>query len=295
MGLLFSFGISCTNQTDGDGKPKETTTSGEITVAMDESLKPVMEQELNVFDSSFPKIKIHRQYLSERECFDRLFKDSARLIMTTRDLTKEEKSSATANGIITNSLAVAEDAIAFIVHPDSPDSLMTVGQVKSILKGKSPKEYTIVFDNPHSGIVNYVLDSLIPGEELSSKTYALDNNEAVIQYVSENINAIGILGVSHVYDENDQSGAGHFKQNVRVVSFRYEPNGQFYQPYQAFIAYKQYPFRRKIYFISRENWPGPASGFANFLSSERGQLIFNKARLLPLRVQLTIREAKIKE
>jgi len=297
-GIFLALVSSCSNKKGTDksnGKKIESTTSGEITVAMDESLKPVLDQELNVFDSSFPEIKIHRQYLSESACFDRLFKDSARLIMVTRDLTKEEKRISTANGIITRSLAVAEDAIAIIVNTGSQDSLMTVGQLKSILTGKFAREYTIVFDNPNSGIVNYVSDSLIPGEKLSSKTYAVENNEAVIKYVSENKNALGILGVSHVYDPEDNSGAGVFRKNIKVVSFRNDSTGVFYQPYQAYIAFREYPFTRSIYFISRENWPGPASGFANFLSSERGQLIFNKARLLPLRVQLTIREAAIKK
>lgn len=291
---LFLLGISSCSEKNSD-KNLDSTTSGKFTVAIDESLKPVMDEELNVFDSSYPKITIHRQYFTENACFDRLFKDSARIIITTRDLTPEEKRVSTANGIITHSLAVAQDAVAIIVNNDSPDSLMTVGQLKSILTGKFARPYTIVFDNPNSGIINYVADSLIPGEKLSSKTYAVENNEAVIKYVSENKNALGILGVTNVYDPTDASGAGVFRKNIKVVSFRSDTSTKFFQPYQAFIAYKEYPFRRNIYFISRENWPGPASGFANFLSSERGQLIFNKARLLPLRVQLTIREAEIKK
>lgn len=287
------FFTACSN--NKDKKTPSTTTSGEFFMAIDESLKPVMEQELNVFDSSFPNIKIHNEYLTETECFDRLFKDSVRLIIATRDVTKEEKRISASNGVKIKSLAVAMDAVAFIVSPSSPDSLMTVGQLKQVLLGKFAREYTIVFDNPKSGIVNYVLDSLIPGQKLSSKTYALESNEAVIQYVAENKNAIGIMSVSHVYDPEDKSGTGKFRNNIQVVSFRNDTSSVFYQPYQAYIALQEYPFTRRIFFISREAWTGPASGFANFLSSERGQLIFNKARLVPLRVQLTIREAEIKK
>ena len=293
LALLLLVFASCSNK--NDGKVLDSTISGAFTIAIDETLKPVMEEQLNVFDSSFPQIDIHREYFTESECFDRFFKDSARMIIATRNLTAEEKRISTANGIITNALAVAEDAVAVIVNNDSPDSLMTIGQLKSILTGKFARSYTVVFDNPQSGIINYVSDSLIPGEKLSSKTYAVNNNEEVIKYVSENKNALGILGVTHIYDKDDRSGAGVFNKNIKVVAFRNDTSKTFYQPYQAFIAYKYYPFRRKIYFISRENWAGPAAGFANFLSQERGQLIFNKARLLPLRVQLTIRDAEIKK
>jgi len=296
-GWLFLFSVllfSCNNKGKKATGEAESPTRGTISISVDESLKPVVEQELKVFDSSFPNAHIHESYLTEGECFDRFFKDSVRLIVVTRDLTPSEKALCTQNGIVTKSLPIAMDAIALIVHPGSPDSLMTLGQLKAVLSGTFARPYTVVFDNEKSGTVRYILDSLIPGQKLPSNLFAVQHNEAVIDYVAQHEQALGILGVTHVYDPADGSGAGIFRKGIQVVALRDDSTGDFYQPYQAYIALKQYPLTRPVYFISRENWQGPATGFANFLCGERGQLLFNKARLVPLRVPLTIREAELK-
>jgi phosphate transport system substrate-binding protein len=298
LGILsaaFAFlGSSCDSGNSGKEKNVETTTKGNISISVDEGYKPVIEQQLKVFDSSFPEGHIRANYKSEKQCFEDLFKDSARLILTSRDLTAAEKKAYTSNGIVTRSLGVAMDAIAVIVNPKSADSFMTVGQLKEVLQGKFARTYTVVFDNAQSGTVRYMLDSLIPGKELSSKSYATKDNEAVIDYVAQNENAIGLVGVNHVYDPEDKSGIGAFKKNVKVVAMMNDSTGEFYQPYQAYIALMQYPLSRTLFFITRDTWQGLGAGFANFLCSQRGQMIFNKARLVPLRVQLTIRETEIK-
>jgi phosphate transport system substrate-binding protein len=293
LGLFFT---SCNNGKEVKQENVETTQKGSISITVDESFKPVIEQELKVFDSSFPEATIRVQYKPENQCIEDLFKDSARLILTTRDITPQEKQTMLNNGVKVRSMQVAMDAIAVIVHPGSADSLMTLGQLRSILLGTFTRPYTIVFDNQQSGTVRYMMDSLIPGQKLSSKSYAVKDNESVIKYVSENEGSLGIVGVSHVYDpeDTDVNSVGVFRKGIRVVSLMDDSTGRFYEPYQAYIALKKYPLRRSLYFISRESWQGLGTGFINFLCSEPGQLIFSKARLVPLRVQLRIREAEIK-
>ncbi|WP_157977175.1 PstS family phosphate ABC transporter substrate-binding protein [Taibaiella helva] len=285
---------------NGNNKPaeqKETSTRGNIKIAVDESFMPVLNQELHVFDSSYPEAHITAAFKTEKECFEDLYKDSARLIVVSRDLTPAEKTAYQNNDIGFKSLGIAMDAIAVVVNPASPDSFMTLGQLKQILLGKFARPYTVVFDNAQSGTVRYMLDSLIPGQQLPSNVYAVRNNDSLIDYVAKNEHAIGFVGVSHVYDENSTDPAGAFRKNIRVASLKNEDDTSvtgFYQPYQAWIAQKKYPLRRTMYFITRDTWNGLGAGFANFLSNQAGQLIFLKARLVPLRVPLRLREAEIK-
>lgn len=289
--------VSCGNNKSAEKDNTETTTRGNISISVDESFMPVIAQELNVFDSSYPEGHIKVSYRTEKQCFEDLYKDSARLIVVSRDLTAEEKKVYEHNKVKLKSLGVAMDAIAVIVNPASTDSFMTMGQLKEILVGKFARTYTIVFDNAQSGTVRYMLDSLIPGQQLSSKTYAVKNNDSLIDYVAKNENAIGFIGVSQVYDPESTKPEGEFKGGIKVVSMKDENDTtvrDFYQPYQAWIALKKYPLRRTMYFITRDTWNGLGAGFANFLSNEAGQLIFKKARLVPLRVQLRLREAEIK-
>jgi phosphate transport system substrate-binding protein len=275
-------------------KNDETNTRGEITIAVDESLKPVMEQQLKVWDSSYPQGKITAQYLPENECFDKLYANEARLIITTRDISPQEKDAYAANKIVTRSLDIAEDAIAVVLHPSSPDTLMTLGQLKAILEGNFVRTYTAVFDNGKSSMVRYITDSLIRDGKLSSNVYAAGNNDAVVDYVSKNPNALGIVGVSHIYDPEDASGLGKFKEGIKIAAMQNDSIGKFYQPFQGTIALHLYPLTRKRYFVSRETWQGLGTGFANFLSQQQGQLIFKKARMVPLRVALEVQEVEIR-
>ncbi len=292
--LMLLFLIACSQPEEGS-KKSETTTKGNLNIAIDESVRPALEQIVKVYDSSFPNVNIQAQYLSESEIFDHLFSDSVQLIVATRDISSEEKEVAKQNGFSIRSLSIAKDAIAVIVSKDAQDSIFTVGQLQSILTGDFVREYDIIFDHAQSGTVKYILDSLIPGQTLSSKAYAQENNQGVIDYVSKNKNAIGFLGVNHLYDKEDISGAGRFIDDVRVVSLKNDTLEAFFKPYQAFVAQDHYPLIRRIYFINRDIRQGPSTGFANFLAGERGQIIFNKERFVPLRAQLIIREAQIKQ
>lgn len=290
--------VACGNKKNaGEAQTEETTTRGNIKISVDESYMPVIAQELNVFDSSYPEAHVKAAYKTEKQCFEDLYTDSARLIIVSRELTPEEKKVYEHNRVKVKTLGIAMDAIAVIVNPASPDSFMTIGQLKQILLDKFARNYTIVFDNAQSGTVRYMLDSLIPGQQLSSKTYAVKNNDSLIDYVAKNEHAIGFLSVSQVYDPESTVPEGAFKNGIKVVAMKNENDTaatDFYQPYQAYIALKQYPLRRTMYFITRDSWNGLGAGFANFLSNEAGQLIFKKARLVPLRVQLRLREAEIK-
>ncbi len=219
------------------------------------------------------------------------------MIITSREMNKDEKAAFDKANIRYRALSVAKDAIAVIVHPNSVDSFMTLGQLKQVLLGKFTREYTIVFDNAQSSTVRYILDSLIPGQKLPSKTYAINNTDSLIAYVAKNEHAIGFIGVTHIYDPESSKPEGEFKKGIQVVALKNENDTtvtDFNQPYQAAIGLKQYPLCRNIYFITRDTWSGLGTGFANFLSSEPGQLIFNKARLFPLRVPVNLRAAEIK-
>jgi phosphate transport system substrate-binding protein len=54
------------------------------------------------------------------------------------------------------------------------------------------------------------------------------------------------------------------------------------------LATKQYALIRSVYTISREPRAGLATGFASFISSDKGQKIFLKAGLLPASAPIRI-------
>ncbi|WP_276133250.1 PstS family phosphate ABC transporter substrate-binding protein [Polluticoccus soli] len=273
-------------------KPTDTLTTGNIEISVDETYKPIIEEHLKVFDSSFPDGHITAHYKPESECIKDFMDGKARLILVTRDLSKNEREVLEANKVVATALPVAKDAVAVILNKDVVDTMLDVSAIRGILTGVYSKKYTVVFDHQGSSTVRYMMDSLIPGEKLGSGVFAAKSNEEVIAYVAKNPDAIGFIGVSYVSDFSDPEGLA-FINNVKIASIWHDSLREAFKPYQAYIAQGSYPMTRSLYYINRETYPGLGTGFANFLSKERGQLIFKQARLFPLRSNIVLREAEV--
>lgn len=272
--------------------PKQTLTSGSISISVDESLEPIIKEQLKVFDSSFPDAHIEVSYKGENDCFRDFFNHQARMIITTRNLTEEEKGIMKKNDQRVATGELARGAIAVIGHPQGADSMLTKGQIKAILEGSFSRSYKVVVGNKKSGILNFLMDSLIQKEELPSNLYSLGTDDSVISYVKTHKDAIGLLDALNVFEPVD-TGVGTFYSGFRVIALRNDSTLDFYRPYAAYVALQLYPLTRKVYFISHDSRQGLATGFANFMSQQRGQLLFLKARMAPLKVPLKLREVNI--
>ena len=74
-----------------------------------------------------------------------------------------------------------------------------------------------------------------------------------------------------------------------------EEKDLFAKPTQASLAYGEYPLARPLYYILKENAAGLGTGFMNFMSLERGQLIFRRSFLVPAKMGFNSRLGKIKD
>ncbi len=280
---------SCQNN-----EPKDNQTSGSIKVSIDETYKPVMEEQLKIFTSRYPNAHITAEYKPESDCLKDFFEDTTRVIFITRELSQEEKDYALSKQIVAKSLAMARDAIVFITSKAHPDPKFTMTQIKEILTGEN-KEFQIVFDNKNSSTVRYVNDSILKGQKLSDNIFATNNSEEVINYVEKNDKAIGVIGVSWVADHKDSTVEQFLKQiNIAGINPELDSINFFVKPYQAYIGLKEYPCTREFYFISKETWPGLGTGLVNYLCRD-GQIVFKQAKMFPLRVNVLLKSASAKE
>jgi len=282
--------ISCK---DDDSAPKDTPNSGTIEIAVDETYKPVIEQQLHVFDSSNPDAHIKVHYKSEAECIKDYLAGKVRLILVTRELSEEEQKYASAKGIVPSSLALARDAVAVIVNKQNADSMLGLAQLRGILTGQYKEPYNVVFDNGGSSTLRFIQDSILKGAPLGKNVFAANGNDSVVKYVEQHPGSIGLVGLSHVSSDTDVNNTGAFISNVTVAHIFNDSTREYLQPYQAYIALRSYPLSRNLFFIKNETHQGLGTGFANFLTRDRGQLIFHHAHLFPLRTSIVIREAAV--
>ncbi len=272
----------------------DTPTTGAITISVDETFKPIAQAEIDVFEGIYNNAFIKPSYDSEFETFNKLLKDSVRLIISTRKLNEQEKAFFESKKFFPKEIKIAVDAVAIIVNPKNNDTIISVEMLKNILTGNLTDwkqintksklgKIKLVFDNPNSSTVHFMLDSVCKGESLSNNVSALNDNAAVIEFVSKTPNAIGIIGTSFVSDRDDTTSLS-FLNKIKVMAVSKEHIATYqnsFQPYQAYIATKEYPLTRDIYIINAEPRTGLASGFTSFVASDRGQRIILKSGILP--------------
>ena len=71
--------------------------------------------------------------------------------------------------------------------------------------------------------------------------------------------------------------------------------GQYVQPIQVNIYNGLYPLKRDLVFVLKENYKGLGHGFSNFMTSERGQLIFRRAYLVPGYLPFIVRPTRLRD
>ncbi len=264
----------------------DTPSEGRIRISVEDSFKPFIEQELKVFALSFPKANIEVAYKSEIECFKDLASDSTRMIIVTRGLDKKEQANykdqlsyAPTFGIL------AYNAIAVVVNKKSKDSIFSMADLSASLSGKNNKQ--VVMDGSHlTGIVRFLKDSLLHETPFGKNVVSANGSEEVISYIKDNANAIGFVGMNWVgdnYDPKQMEDRKTLKMALVECTLCIE-KGYYSQPSQSNISKGHYSLSLPIYYILKENAPGLGTGLLNFMSLERGQLIFQRAFLVPAKM-----------
>lgn len=278
-----------------------------IKVAIDETFKPVMEEEMHQFNLQYPEATFKNYYCSEAEALQMLLDDSVRSCLATRQLSDKEKASLQNRSLNVMTERIATDAIALIVNRSNPDTMISTNDVYRIVTGQVKRweqikyahqtgEIQLVFDNTQSSTVRYVEDSICGGKALKGNVYAQKTNEAVIDYISSNPKAIGIIGVDWLRNEKDSTNLSFLPQ-IRVMSVSNSgipEEGNSYKPFQAYIALGNYPYVRAVYYMTTDPvMQGKARYFYHFLSEQKGQLIITKgSQLLPW-MQVQFKEVNI--
>jgi phosphate transport system substrate-binding protein len=252
-------------------------------IGVDESFRPIVDEELYVFKSFHEKAHPNVIYAPENTIVNLLLTDSIRVLLTARDLDQQEYQQLASKNIHPSVTRFAVDAVALIVNQASNDTTITVSDIKKMLNGNTKQDKIIVFDNPNSGLVRYLKDFSGSKDLKQKNVFSLKSNKEVIKYVSEHPNAIGITGFSWLNDpDKDYADA---LQKVKIVSVRNDTgknaSQEYFSPSQNTLALKQYPLTRNLYFINCTGQYGLGMEFAAFVEGDRGQRIILKSGILP--------------
>lgn len=325
LSALLVSAVAVTSLTSCDDKKK--TDISTATVVCDSSFENIMEQEIDVFEYVHPKNFILCNYVPQAVAFDSLMNGNTRTAVVGRDLTKDERIALKKRYPNVRSMKIAVDAVALIVNPENGVNELSMREFGDILAGKTTRwneispdgadrAINVVFDSPGSGLATYMRDSLLDGREFAPNVTSAGSVQGVFDAVKEHKGAIGVIGVSWLtrdleetaatdsvamaqrvkelqsddavvgQDINDRMDAS----GVKVLAVMGRKEAICYKPYQQYIYDGSYPLTRPIYMITTGSPVGAVGRFYTFVTSTEGQKLIMKTGILPARMQVNVYE-----
>lgn len=314
--LLLSFAItlcfvfvttSCQKYSD---RPNGAT-QGMAKVYCDESFKNVLEQEIDVFEYQYPKAFIKPRYMSELAAFDSLLNNKVDVIITSTDLTQDQKTRLSIQNRAYRSRMIAVDAVAIIVNKDNDIDELSMTELKDLFTGKyrlwgklTPTKFRndsikLLFDGNATGVIRYIKSKFLGGKDFPFKVYSAHSSEEVFETIQKYKNAVGFVGVSWVAEDmgSSQKPASEryselnkvdsvpslidFTNRVKVLKVRSDDRLTGVKPYQAYINDGSYPLFRKIFAIDASLLGTIDHSFFVFLTGTIGQKIILQTGIMP--------------
>lgn len=264
-----------------ESKPTETMLQGKTTLLVDETFRPIVEEQVQVFESNYDaKISIIAK--AEAEIIQSMAEDSSRIAVLPRELTKKEVEYFNSKKIYPKITHFAKDAIALVVNRSTKDTLITLEELAQLMKGNPSSKFKgLVFDNPNSSTARYLCDLARVKSLPDQRVFSFKTNKEVIDYVAQHSGMIGVVGINHIFEPSleieDQL------DNVNTLNVLNPKDNKYYAPTQNDIAAGQYPLARDLFIVDAQGFKGLGSGFAVFASGEIGQRIVLKSGLVPVR------------
>lgn len=260
-------------------KDTETITTGKVNILVDETLMPIVDDQVAVYESKY-NAKITLIPESESEALNSIATDKAKIIIAARKFTNQENKVFEQKKIIPRVTVFAKDAIALIKNKKSNDTLIELNEIILFLNQKPSKIKGLVFDNPNSSTVNYLCNLAKVKQVPAKNIFSFKTNNEVLKYISENEGMIGVVGVNWISQPMPEMESIIDKVNVLYV--KSNNSAKYIYPSQDNITQGIYPLARDLYIINCQGKEGLGMGFASFMAGEIGQRIILKSGLVPV-------------
>jgi len=265
---------------------KDAHGRGKAEILVEQSFQPLFQTSIETFMSQYPRARVSAQYLTENDIIEAFYANKSKTIVITRDFNDKEKKYLQSKNVSYRSDKIATDAVVIVMHPAMTDTLLSIAQIRNLLRGDKTKLASntlpkqIVFDQNGSANFNFMINMLQIGQ-LGQNVSALKSNQEVINYVKTHPGTMGIIGLNWISDQEDPASMA-FMDGLRIASV-YDTDPQTAcKPYAGFIYTKEYPLIRDIWVINKGRRSGLNTGFVLFMKKDdKGQLIIQKSGLVP--------------
>jgi phosphate transport system substrate-binding protein len=287
--------ISCEKGAKLTKDSKETVVTGTTSILVDETIFPIVEDVVAVFENEYKNAKINLISKSEGEILQLVKEDHSKIAILARNLNSDELQYFSNKKIIPRITEFAEDAVVFIAHKDNAMETVSIDAFSKKLTGVDAKwKQKVVFENPQSSTISFLKATLEVGQIDTKQVFSMKDSQELIQFIAENKDAVGVVGVNWLLQPPVDLEAS--VQNIKIlgVSIPAIKDGKsFVKPNQSNIADHSYPWTRKLYLLNFQGGKGLGMGFASYIAGENGQRIILKSGLSP--IKFPSREINVKK
>ncbi len=285
---------------------KSVSTTGEISIVVDENVEPLMKDEIREFERLNQEAKILMKVAPNKVAKADLINGETSLIVVTRNFDGQEKAVIEKNKLEIKEYPIAIDAIGFIVNNKNPVERITSDDLKNIFTGiyknwtdikaqeeEQNKEVSKFFKGPNNKIklfiqrknsstYDYVLDSILKKTQYSTDAAVCSTSAQMLNLIRDNESAIGIINMNWL-SKGSQDTIDTSVKSLRISKiFDNGRQDDFREFHQGLIYNGTYPYRRTVYVITTDTGIKLSTGFITFMVKTDGQKIVLKNSLVPV-------------
>ena len=275
---------------------KSVSTTGELTVGVDEGISPVVKEEASEFMRLNTEAKVNLQVKTTKEVIADLNNGTYKTIVVGRDLTKEEAEIFANNKIEIKKSSFARDGIGVIVNPKNLVTKLNYNELKRIFTGEQKEWNALDGDNKdvyqgkikvfiarkNASIHDIFKERVLAGAEFGPGDVICSTSTQMMQEIKSNENAIGFISMAWITVSNDTLDESVKPLKIAAVDPNTGAIGNYVGLHQGYIANKTYPLFTDAYIFTTDFSMNLSVGFSSFMSSYDGQRIVLKSGLVPV-------------
>lgn len=280
-------GISFLNKTNQAPQKKEINL---IKISGSSSLLTLSNKLIKGFSSEYPEYKFKVFKSDSEQGIDALLNGEVDIANSSRPITYSDQNRASKRGVEILESRIAIDALVVVVNSKNKINELSLSEIQQIFNGQLtdwssfPGGITSaikpVVREHGSGTNEFVINRILEGSDFPESIPRKDNNDEIIDFISENEGAIGFIN-STFYPHGKN-------ENLKYLKIRSYEGALSYSPFvgeklnEKAMRYGDYPLAHYLYLITTSGIKEESKVFLDWVLNLKGQEVVKESGLIPV-------------